>query len=112
MCWSEYLSAFTQADHVIMTEVYAASEEPIVGVSGEALLAELHHSSKEFCADIERVVDVLPKELQSNDLVLCLGAGSVGALPEKLLSALSGANSVATSSRNDDVTVLRVVGGK
>jgi len=112
MCWGEYLSAFTEADHVVMTEVYAASEEPIVGVSGEALTAELHHSSKEFCADIERVVEVLPGKLQPRDLVLCLGAGSVGSLPEKLVSALTGSSPIVDPSRNDDVPVLRVVGGK
>jgi UDP-N-acetylmuramate--alanine ligase len=112
MCWGEYLSAFTEADHVIMTEVYAASEEPIVGVSGEALVAELHHSSKEFCADIERVSEVLPEKLHPKDLVLCLGAGSVGSLPEKLLAALTGSKSIDEASRNDDVPVLRIVGGK
>jgi UDP-N-acetylmuramate--alanine ligase len=112
LCWREYLSAFTEADHVIMTEVYAASEEPIVGVSGEALVAELHHPSKEFCADIDRVTEVLPQSLQPEDLVLCLGAGSVGSLPEKLLKALSGTGSTAIPSRNDDLPVLRVVGGK
>ena len=111
MCWNEYLSCFGDADHVVMTEVYAASEEPIVGVSGENLVAELHHASKEFCADIERVVELLPGKLDKDDLVLCLGAGSVGSLPEKLLSALSGKGALADPSRNDDVPVLRIVGG-
>lgn len=111
MCWQEYLHAFSESDHLIMTEVYAASEEPIVGVSGEALVNEVQHVSKEFFANIDELPEALPARLREGDLVLCLGAGSVGALPEKILSILPTAAIASASTEPEASPQLKVIGG-
>jgi UDP-N-acetylmuramate--alanine ligase len=112
MCWNEYLNAFGEADDLILGEVYAASEEPIVGVSGEALLAEIQHPNREFCANLDDVPMTLASRLKAGDFVVCLGAGSVGGLPEKLLAAL-GSAVLPSGADNGDAPVLKVVvGGK
>jgi UDP-N-acetylmuramate--alanine ligase len=112
MCWNELLTAFRDADDLVLLEVYAASEEPIVGVSGESLLAEIQHPSKEFCSAMDELPRVLSERLEEGDFVVCLGAGSVGALPEKLLTAL-GAEIADVEAEKAEATVLKVVvGGK
>jgi UDP-N-acetylmuramate--alanine ligase len=90
LCWDQLRQAFGEADHLIMSEVYAASEEPIVGVSGEALLNETLHPSKQFCSSLDEVPGLIKNTATDGDLVLCLGAGPVGALPGEILSQLQG----------------------
>lgn len=88
LCWNDLLQAFSDADRLVLAEIYAASEEPIVGVSGEGLLRELVHPSKEFCAQFDEIPRLLVDKVQAGDLVLFLGAGPVGALPERFISAM------------------------
>jgi UDP-N-acetylmuramate--alanine ligase len=89
LCWDEFLTSFGDADSLLVTEVYAASEEEIVGISGDSFCEAIQHTEKRFIAAIDDVPALLRGELQAGDLVLCLGAGSVGSLPEKILSAFS-----------------------
>jgi UDP-N-acetylmuramate--alanine ligase len=89
MCWDEYLSAFAEADLVCLTDIYGASEKPIEGVSGESLCVALRHPNKEYVGSLERALEVLVPNLREGDFVVCLGAGSIGAIPERLLGALS-----------------------
>jgi UDP-N-acetylmuramate--alanine ligase len=88
LCWNEYLPVFRDADNLILTEIYAASEKPIHGVSGRSFFEAVDHPNKEFLDKIEDAPETLLPRLEPGDLVLCLGAGSVGAMPEKFLRAL------------------------
>ena len=89
MCWDEFLTSFKDADALVVTEVYAASEDEIVGISGDSLCEAIQHTEKRFVNSLDDVPALLKGELQAGDLVLCLGAGSVGSLPDKILTALS-----------------------
>jgi UDP-N-acetylmuramate--alanine ligase len=116
LCWDELLRSFSDADHLIMSEVYAASEDPIVGVSGESLLREISHPSKEFVPQIETLLETLPKQLSAGDLILFLGAGSIGSLPERLLPILRAegqgvSESDRVSDGRDGPAELRVISG-
>jgi UDP-N-acetylmuramate--alanine ligase len=113
LCWNELLTAFSDADHLIISEIYAASEEPIVGVTGENLWREVVHASKEFYLELDEVVDVISQKVGEGELVLCLGAGPIGALPERLLARLSGSSSSEQHEAAGQETVngLRVIGG-
>jgi len=88
----EFRTCFHQADVLVMTEIYAASEQPIAGVTGAGLLAECErHGQKQthFVANIEDMaVAVLPM-LKENDLVLTLGAGNIVKVGEELLELLA-----------------------
>jgi UDP-N-acetylmuramate--alanine ligase len=85
---AELAQAFTDADAVVVLPIYAASEEPIAGVSGEALAAALRDVRAEYAASIEEGVAVLAKEARDGDLVLTLGAGSVSSAGAMLLERL------------------------
>jgi UDP-N-acetylmuramate--alanine ligase len=96
--------------------VYAASEDPIVGVSGESLLREIAHPSKEFVPQIETLLETLPRNLSAGDLILFLGAGPIGSLPERFLPILQAeGQGVAESERVGDgrepTAELRVISG-
>ncbi len=88
-CFVEFLEAFQDADTLYMSEIYAASEEPLEGVSGRSLCEALVHPDKEFIGDLEGVADRVVPELRAGDIVLCLGAGSIGQVPEQMLEVLS-----------------------
>lgn len=111
LCWEELKHSFSDADHLVMTEVYAASEEPIVGVSGEALLNETAHASKEFCASLAEVPALVASRAESGDVVLCLGAGPIGALPPEVLSALRGGVAAIPAEAVVGAQDLRVIAG-
>ena len=75
-------------DHLIVTDIYAASEEPIEGISSEKLVSALEHPDKEYIASLDDVIPRLMPTLNDGDFVVCLGAGSIGTLPEKIITAL------------------------
>jgi len=88
----EFATAFNQADHLILTEIYAAGEEPIKGVTGRALAESIrihgHHES-DFSPDVDSLASKVASELNPGDVVLTLGAGSVWRVGEQLLEILS-----------------------
>lgn len=88
LSWNEFLPVFKDADTLLLTDIYAASEKPIDGISGESFFQAVEHDVKEYIPNIEDAIESLVPRLESGDLVLCLGAGSVGAMPEKILKAL------------------------
>ena len=89
MLYKEFLKAFLQTDLLIITEIYAASEPPIPGVSGELLANGLEKIQKvKFCKTLEEVLDYLLPLLRPYDVALTLGAGDVWKLGEMLLAEL------------------------
>jgi UDP-N-acetylmuramate--alanine ligase len=86
--WNEFLSVFSETDHLVITDIYAASEKPIEGITSEAFFEAVVHPAKEFVPNVEDSVAALIPQLRAGDFVLCLGAGSVGSMPEKFLAAL------------------------
>ena len=88
---TEFGSAFAGADVVVMTDIYGAGEDRIDGVTIDTLAA----SMKENFRGELRLVPVLrdvPRELarvsKAGDLIVVLGAGSIGAIPAAVLKAL------------------------
>jgi UDP-N-acetylmuramate--alanine ligase len=74
----EFQTCFHQADLLVMTEIYAASEQPMEGVSGEKLLvAAKKHGQKRvlYIKDVDTMARKLLPHLEKGDLVLTLGAG-------------------------------------
>ncbi|MBK7976209.1 MAG: UDP-N-acetylmuramate--L-alanine ligase [Deltaproteobacteria bacterium] len=89
----EFHGAFHQSDVLLVTSIYAASEEPIPGVSGETVAegARLHgHRDVRFVPTLPEVVDTLAAVAREGDLVITLGAGSIGGIGPKLLARLRG----------------------
>ena len=87
-----FSTAFHDADLLVLTEIYAAGEPKLPGVEAAALADAIRargHKDVRFIPDLERVPDELVPELQSGDLVLTLGAGSVSKLGPHLLERLA-----------------------
>ncbi len=107
-CWDDLLDAFTDCDRVVITDIYSANEAPIEGITGESLLSAIRHDSRIFVPSLDEVGSVVGDELSEGDVVVCMGAGSIGALPEALLSKLARCNPQENSS--DEPTVSQLVG--
>ncbi len=89
----EFAGAFTDADLVEVLDIYAASEEPIPGISGSVLarkIAERGGCKAEHVASMTEGVELLSREARDGDAVLTLGAGSVSHAVPLLLRALRG----------------------
>ena len=88
-CFAEFLHAFSGADNLVLTEIYAASERPIDGISGSSLCSAIEHPCKQFVSEIDAIPAGLVRTLEPGDIVLCSGAGSIGHLPQQIVAALS-----------------------
>ncbi len=87
----EFARSFYDADVVLLTDIYAASEDPIPGVTAEALAAEtakFGHRNVRWIGAVEQGAAALKEVVQPGDLVLTLGAGSVYKQGEEFLSSL------------------------
>ena len=88
----DFARAFHVADKVYVMDIYAASETPIEGVTGEALTARLRdfgHRAAQFVGGIDAGIEAVSAEAQSGDLVITLGAGSVSQAGERILRAIA-----------------------
>jgi len=87
----EFAGAFGDADTVIVLPIYAASEEPIPGVTAESLAALIKGPRVEFKPDFAAAVQAIMIQAGEGDLILTLGAGSVSQLAQQILAALDDA---------------------
>jgi UDP-N-acetylmuramate--alanine ligase len=79
-CMEDFAHAFDQADVVFMTDIYAAGEQPIPGVSGATLAGAIQaagHPSITFVERKESLPDEVMPHLKPGDLVMTLGAGDI-----------------------------------
>jgi UDP-N-acetylmuramate--alanine ligase len=93
--YSEFCTAFNDADALILTDVYPAGEKPVEGVTAEWLLEGLKacgHKEAVFAPKAGLTQAVLPR-LKPGDILLTLGAGNVWQAGEELLTALLAAPS-------------------
>jgi len=91
--FGDFLDAFDAADKVLVTEIYAAGEDPIDGVTGEVLYFALKrrgHVDVSYVPEWRALASAVQPELRPGDLVLVLGAGPVHEVGESLVRALAG----------------------
>jgi UDP-N-acetylmuramate--alanine ligase len=86
----QFSRAFTDADFVFVLPIYAASEEPIPGVTAEHLAGHIEGPQTGFAPDFAAAVAAVAAEAREGDLILTLGAGSVSQLAPQILSTLEG----------------------
>ena len=87
-CFDDFVKIMAQADVVLLSEVYAAGEAPIVAADGRALARALRVAGQVepiFVADIQDMAQAMADTCRGGDVVLCMGAGSIGAVPLKVL---------------------------
>jgi len=91
----EFVASFNDADVLIVTEIYAASEERIEGVSGRLLADRVRsggHGNVQFLATKEEVVRAVAEQARPGDMVVTLGAGDIYKVGEELTGLWSRAS--------------------
>ena len=89
--FKDFLTAFNQADILLLTDIYPAGEDPLPGVNAENLfqgIKEHGHKQVHFCPRKEDIADDLLKMLNPGDIVITLGAGDIWQLGEQLRDKL------------------------
>jgi UDP-N-acetylmuramate--alanine ligase len=87
---AEFVAAFGDADRVEVLDIYAASEEPIAGVTAEALVKAIGREGVTYAPSMAEAVEALAGEARTGDVILTLGAGSVSQAGPMLLERLGG----------------------
>lgn len=91
-CFEDFVKVIAQADSVLLSEVYAAGEAPIVAADGRALTRALRIAGKVepiFVDDILAMPQAAIDNARDGDVLMCMGAGSIGAVPGKIADMLS-----------------------
>jgi UDP-N-acetylmuramate--alanine ligase len=84
--------ALSRADHIVLTDIYAAGEDAIPGVTLDALSTAVRRSVKspvDTAPRLEEVPAMLARIVRPGDVVITLGAGSIGTIADRLLDVLS-----------------------
>ncbi len=89
--FDEFVTAFYQADQLIVTDIYAAGEEPIAGIGSEQLVESIRqhgHKDAHYIGDRHAVAGRLLPQLGEGDMVITLGAGNIWQTGEDLIRLL------------------------
>ena len=88
---TEFGTALSGADEIVLTDIYAAGEAPIHGVTVEALASAIRASARggvRVVPSLDEIPATVAEFAREGDLVITLGAGSIGAIGEQILEAL------------------------
>ena len=87
-CFEDFVKVINHADAVLLAEVYAAGESPIVAADGRSLARALRVAGKlepVFVDDINAMPQAVLDNAQDGDVILCMGAGTVGAVAGRVM---------------------------
>jgi UDP-N-acetylmuramate--alanine ligase len=87
-CFEDFVKVMGSADAVLLTEVYAAGEAPLVAADGRSLARALRVAGKVdpvFVDAVDALPEALGVQVRDQDVVIAMGAGSIGALPARLV---------------------------
>jgi UDP-N-acetylmuramate--alanine ligase len=85
--WQDFKSAFNQADVAVITDIYAAGEAPMEGITGELLseaVSAAGHKNVVYSSTLQGGIEYMLRESRPGDAVMTIGAGSVGRVTEEL----------------------------
>ncbi|MDO9160253.1 MAG: cyanophycin synthetase, partial [Burkholderiaceae bacterium] len=95
-CFEDFVKVINQADAVLLAEVYAAGEAPIVAADGRSLARAVRVAGQiepVFVDDVSAMAQAVLHMARDGDVVLCMGAGSIGAVAAEVVAL--GASEVA-----------------
>ena len=90
-CFEDFVRVLGTVDALALAEVYSAGEVPIVGADSRALARSVRLSEKvepRFVPEIGDMPQAILDAVQDGDVVMCMGAGSIGAVPGKVVEML------------------------
>jgi UDP-N-acetylmuramate--alanine ligase len=89
--WDDFCHSFNQADILVLTDIYAAGEAPIDGVTAERLATDISsagHKNVVYSSTLQGGIEFMLREAGPGDAVLTIGAGSVGRVTDELAMLL------------------------
>ena len=89
-CFEDFVKVLSTADAVVLADVYAAGESPIVAADGRSLARALRVAGKIEPVFVEHIADMqeaIRQAARAGDVVITMGAGSIGAVPRELIGA-------------------------
>jgi len=101
-CFEDFVKVIGHADSVLLGEVYAAGEPPIVAADGRALARAVRIAGKVepiFVDNIAAMPQAIVDNALDGDVVMCMGAGSIGAVPAKVVDLLQQSEQSAQKGR-------------
>ena len=92
-CRDGFMTSFRDADCVMVTDIYAAGEDPIEGVTAESLVQDIRRVALptqkiRYVGDLEGAKTAMLESFQPGDLVICMGAGTITQLPGRIMESL------------------------
>ena len=96
----EFATAFGEADTLLVLDIYAASEQPIEGVTAEHLVKEIRragHPSVRYVESFDEAAGITSSEAKQGDLILTLGAGNVHQVGPMILQRLQAAQPIGAA---------------
>jgi UDP-N-acetylmuramate--alanine ligase len=96
--WEDFRRSFNQADVLVISDIYAAGESPLQGISGEKLadaISTAGHKRVVYSSTLQGGIEFILREARPGDAVLTIGAGSVGRVTEELAMLLESRVSIS-----------------
>ena len=89
-CFGEFAQVLAQADAVLLTDIYAASESPLPGISGESLAQAVNAqgTAAAYVGDWQQLPQALAAQARAGDVLIVMGAGSIAAVPARTVELL------------------------
>jgi UDP-N-acetylmuramate--alanine ligase len=88
-CFEDFVAVLSRFDMVLLSEVYAAGEAPISGADSRALVAAT--PGAQFVGSVAELPAAIVHAARAGDVVITMGAGSIGGVPRQLMQGLEGA---------------------
>ena len=92
-CFEDFVKVLSSVDVLLLAEVYAAGEAPIVAADGRTLARAVRVAGKVepvFVEDIAAMPQAIVDAAEAGDVVITMGAGSIGAVPLQVVEQVSG----------------------
>ncbi|SEK95421.1 UDP-N-acetylmuramate--L-alanine ligase [Roseateles sp. YR242] len=89
-CFADFAEVLAQADAVLLTDIYAASESPLPGISGESLAQAVnaHGTTAAYVGDWQQLPEALAAHARAGDVLIVMGAGSIAAVPARTVELM------------------------
>ncbi len=101
----EFARSFNNAERVYVLDIYPASEQPIEGITGEVLANKIEgfgHRGVRYIGGVETAAARVAADLETDDLVITLGAGSITKLSDEILELLRSKNAENNESKTEN----------
>ena len=92
-CFEDFVKVIGTADLVLLSEVYSAGEAPIVAADGRALTRALRVVGKVdpvFVDDVKTMAHTIAEQVRAGDVVLVMGAGTIGSVAQQVVDGMKG----------------------